>query len=151
MTSNRNGKREMSTTVVIDMNEKILPVNVKIGFLSYPVRPYIKPVLRCFNCQHLGHVAKVCKWKKRCCKCGGEHNNGECGVIVWPKCCNCGGYHSAAYLGCIAQKQAMEAMKYKSVHNISCAQAVKKIQNDQGNKIIDGNINEQEITSKGTD
>lgn len=45
----------------------------------------------------------------------------------------------------------MEAMKYKSVHNISCAQAVKKIQNDQGNKIIDGNINEQEITSKGTD
>lgn len=51
----------MSTTVVIDMNEKILPVNVKIGFLSYPVRPYIKPVLRCFNCQHLGHVAEVCK------------------------------------------------------------------------------------------
>lgn len=61
LTSNRNGKREMSTTVVIDMNEKILPVNVKIGFLSYPVRPYIKPVLRCFNCQHLGHVAEVCK------------------------------------------------------------------------------------------
>ncbi len=31
LTSNRYGKREMSTTVVIGMNEKILPVNVKIA------------------------------------------------------------------------------------------------------------------------
>lgn len=103
--------------------------------------------MRCFNCQRLGHVAEVCKGKKNCCKCGGEHDYGECGDIVGPKCCNCGGSHSAAYLGCIAQKQAMEAMKYKSVHNVSYAQAVKKIQNDQGNKITGGNINERAITS----
>ncbi len=93
-------------------------------------------------------MAEVCKGKKNCCKCGGEHDYGECGDIVGPKCCNCGGSHSAAYLGSIAQKQAM---KYKSVHNVSYAQAVKKIQNDQGNKITGGNINERAITSKGTD
>ncbi len=46
----------MSTTVVIGMNEKIKPVNVKIGFMSYPVHTYIKPALRCFNCQQLGHM-----------------------------------------------------------------------------------------------
>ncbi len=56
------------------MNEKIKPVNVKIGFMSYPVHTYIKPALRCFNCQQLGHVADVCEGNKGCCKCGEEHD-----------------------------------------------------------------------------
>ncbi len=34
-------------------------------------------------------------------------------------------------------------MKYKSVHNISYAQAMNKIQNYQRNKITGGNLNEQ--------
>lgn len=88
MTSNRNGKREMSTTLKF----------------------------RCFNCQQLGHKER--KGKKICCKCWGEHDYGECGDIFGPKCCYCGGSHSGAYFGCIAQKQAM---KYKSVHNVSYA------------------------------
>lgn len=28
------------------------------------VRPFVRPALRCFNCQRLGHVASVCKGKK---------------------------------------------------------------------------------------
>lgn len=151
LTSNRNGKREPSTTVMITVNGKLLPENVKMGYVCYPVRPFIKPALRCFNCQRLGHVAEVCKGKKRCCKCGGEHGYGECGDLVEPKCCNCGGPHSAAYLGCIAQKQAVEAIKYKSEHNVSYAQAVKKVQNEQGNRMSYGGSNAIETPNRGTE
>lgn len=83
LASNRNGKREMCTTVVMGMNEKILPVNVKIGFMSNAVRTYIKPALRCLNCQRLGHVAEICKGKKGCCKRGGEHDlNAEALIML---------------------------------------------------------------------
>lgn len=151
LTSNRNEKRELSTTVMITVNGKLLPENVKMGYVCYPVRPFIKPALRCFNCQRLGHVAEVCKGKKRCCKCGGEHGYGECGDLVEPKCCICGGPHSAAYLGCIVQKQAVEAMKYKSEHNVSYAQAVKKVQNEQGNRISYEISKATETPNKGTE
>jgi len=151
LTSNKNGKRELSTTVMITVSGKLLPENVKMGYVCYPVRPFIKPAMRCFNCQRLGHVADVCKGKKRCCKCGGEHGYGECGDLVKPKCCNCGGPHSAAYLGCIAQKQAVEANKYKAEHNVSYAQAVKKVQNEQGNRMNHGRSNAIETTDRGTD
>ncbi len=151
LTSNRNGKREPSTTVMITVNGKLLPENVKMGYVCYPVRPFIKPALRCFNCQRLGHVAEVCKGKKRCCKCGGEHGYGECGDLVEPKCCNCGGPHSAAYLGCIAQKQAVEAIKYKSEYNVSYAQAVKKVQNEKGNRMSYGGSNAIETPNRETE
>lgn len=105
----RNGK----STVVLTFNCKNLPERIKIGYVCYTVRPYVRPALRCFNCQRLGHVAAVCKGKRRCCKCGGDHDYGQCGEGVEPKCCNCGGPHSAAFLGCKAQKQATEAMKLK--------------------------------------
>lgn len=45
------------------------------------------------------------KGKKRCCKCGGDHEYGQCGEEMDPKCCNCEGPHSAAYLGCEGQKK----------------------------------------------
>lgn len=148
LSSNRNGKKEPCKTVMITVNGKKLPEKVKMGYICYPVRPFIKPALRCFNCQRLGHVADVCKGKKRCCKCGGEHGYEECGDLVEPKCCNCGGPHSAAYLGCIAQKQAMEAMKYKSEHNVSYAQAVKKVQNEQENRMSSERSNAIETSNR---
>lgn len=39
-------------------------------------------------------MAKVCKGKKICARCGGEQDDGKCGEGVRPKCCNCGGNHS---------------------------------------------------------
>jgi len=90
-------------------------------------------------------VATVCKGKKRCCKCGGEHDYGQCEEGVEPKCCNCGGPHSAAFLGCKAQKQATEAMRIKTVQNISYAQAVKQVQVTNGD-LIENNITQSKDT-----
>lgn len=64
------------------------------------MREFIPPPVRCYKCQGYGHFAKVCKGKQRCGKCGGDHENGQCGVSDVRKCCNCGGDHTAAYGGC---------------------------------------------------
>lgn len=82
--------------------------------MSYNVRVYIPPPLRCFTCQRYGHVAAVCKGKIRCSNCGGEHKYGECEEGATQKCCNCGGEHSAAHGGCEVYKRMFEVQKMKA-------------------------------------
>lgn len=50
--------------------------------------------MRCYNCREFGHMAMSCKKRKRCARCGGEHDYGKYGEGVEPKCCNCGGKHT---------------------------------------------------------
>lgn len=49
-----------------------------ITYMSYAVREYTPPPLRCFKWQRFGHVANQCRGKFRCAKCGGEHEYGKC-------------------------------------------------------------------------
>lgn len=42
----------------------------------------------CFNCSQFGHVAKHCKEKHCCHRCGGEHQGKEC-MTKGEKCPNC--------------------------------------------------------------
>ena len=98
-----------------------------IGYLSYAVKPYVLPPLRCFKCQKYGHVAALCKGKLGCGRCAGEHGYGKCEKGAKLKCCNCGGEHSSAYRGCEAHKRAAEVQKIKVSQGISYAEAAKKI------------------------
>lgn len=102
-----------------------------MGYMSYTVREYIPPPLRCFKCQRFSHVASQCRGKLRCAKCGGEHEYNKCEQDAIIKCCNCGGSHSAAYGGCEKHKEAREAQKYKIFHKVSYAEAVKKIETEK--------------------
>ena len=96
--------------------------------MSFQVRPYIPPPLRCFQCQKFGHVAAICRGKKRCGKCGGEdHEYGQCQEGVSVKCCNCGGSHSAAYKGCQAHKRAAEVQRVKVEEKLTYAEAIQKV------------------------
>ena len=99
--------------------------------MSYIVREYIPPPLRCFKCQRFGHVAGQCRGKLRCAKCGGEHEYGKCGKDDVLKCCNCGGQHSAVYGGCEKQREAKEVQKIKVTYKVSYADAIKKIVKDK--------------------
>lgn len=67
---------------------------------------YIPKPMRCYNCQRFCHTAKSCKFRRRCARCGEEHEYGQ-----WsheqPKC-NCGGSHNAAYGGCEVIKRQVE-------------------------------------------
>lgn len=77
--------------------------------------------MRCFKCQQFGHMAKVCKGKRRCARCGRDHDYGMCGVGTKPRCCNC--EHSVAYRGCEVMKR--EAAVQLITVKVSYAEAVK--------------------------
>lgn len=108
-----------------------------MGYMSYSVREYIPPPLRCFNCQRYGHAASQFRGKTRCAKCGGEHVYGKCEQDAVFKCCNCGGNHSAAYGGCEKHKEAKDVQKCKIIYKVSYAEAVKKIEMEKkGSSLI---------------
>lgn len=116
-----NGKRVDSLSVLLEFRESLIPERVRVGCMSFPVRPYIQPPLCCCKCQRYGHIAAVCKGKQRCPKCGGEHRVEECKDNVQDKCCNCGGQHRVTYEGYEVRKRAVEIQQVKTVNNISYA------------------------------
>ena len=127
-----NGERVDSMSVLLEFQDLVLPEKVKIGCMSFPVRLYTPPPLRCYKCQRYGHIAAACKGKQRCLKCGGEHRVEECKAEGQDKCCNCGGQHRVTFGGCEVRKRAVEIEQVKAVNNISYAEAVKKVQGQRG-------------------
>lgn len=114
-------------SVLLQFEGGVFPGKVTIGYMSYFVRPYVPKPLRSYNCQRFGHVAVMCKEIRRCARCGGNHNYGQCGEGVPPKCCNCGGAHSVAYGGCAMMKEAVQVQQVRVGQKVSYAEAVKKV------------------------
>jgi len=57
----KNGTKQESLSILLQFQEEMLPTRVKVGFMSFQVRPYVPPPLRCFKCQRFGHVAAICR------------------------------------------------------------------------------------------
>lgn len=123
----REGQKCDSLSVLITFDEDRIPDKVFIGYMSYDVRLYVPPPLRCFKCQRYGHVAAVCKGKQRCGRCAGEHEYGKCENGAKLKCCNCGGEHTSAYRGCEVSKRAEEVQRVKTSQGVTYAEAVRKV------------------------
>ncbi|XP_049328199.1 uncharacterized protein LOC125787671 [Astyanax mexicanus] len=123
----RNGVKGDSLSVMILFDGDILPDRVYLGYISFPVRAYIPPPIRCFNCQRYGHVAAACRGKKRCGVYGGDHEYGHCAEGVKPKCCNCGGDHKAAYGGCEVRKRAAKVQEVRVTQGLTYAAALKEV------------------------
>jgi len=124
----KNGTKQESLSILLQFQEEMLPTRVKVGFMSFQVRPYVPPPLRCFKCQRFGHVAAICRGKQRCGKCGGEdHEYGKCNEGTKNKCCNCGGEHSAVYKGCEAHKRAADVQRIRVEGKMTYAEAIKVV------------------------
>ena len=130
----RNGERVESTSLLLGFKELRIPEKVMIGYLSFRVREFIPPPMRCFKCQRYGHVAANCSGKERCGKCGGNHQYGQCGEGAVRKCCNCGGDHSAAYGGCPVRKRAASVQQVRTTKHLSYADAVKEVDREKGQR-----------------
>lgn len=61
-----------NTPVLLTFEGNILPARVFIGCLSFLVREYQRPPLRCFKCRRYGYVAASCRGNRLCAKCGGD-------------------------------------------------------------------------------
>lgn len=139
----RDGEKVESTSLLLEFKEQQLPERIMIGYMSFFVREFVPPPIRCFKCQRYGHVAAVCKSSQRCGKCGGKHEYGQCGEGVERKCCNCGGDHTAAYGGCPVRKRAVVVQQVRATKSISYAEAVKEV--DKGKKQSETAINSERL------
>ncbi|XP_026094828.1 uncharacterized protein LOC113066913 [Carassius auratus] len=111
----KNKERMDSLSVMLQFDEERMPERVKIGYVSYPVRPYVPPPLRCFKCQKYGHVNAVCRGKQRCARCGGDHEYGKCGEGVKAKCCNCGVLHTPVQSVAVNAPKSWFAIRHKKL------------------------------------
>ena len=106
--NNKEPKTIFTFSLTHDSNiYKILKFGIAIKGVKKYVREFVdrsKLIIRCFNCNKLGHTAKTCKNKNRCPRCTKENCKGDCHKDVM-KCINCGEKHSAAYAGCKAVKK----------------------------------------------
>lgn len=132
----RDGVKGPSLSVLLTLEGDKIPERIRIGYVSYIVRPYVPPPIRCFKCQRFGHIATACKSKLRCAKCGGEHEYGKCERGVKIKCCNCGGEHSAAYKGCDAHKKAVQIQNVKVKEKLTYAEAIRKVKSNDNNSRV---------------
>lgn len=148
----REGERKDSEHVILEFEDEILPKKVTLGFLSYTVREYVPKPMRCYNCQRFGHTAKICKGRRRCARCGGNHEYGQCDHDQ-PKCCNCGGNHSVSYGGCEVVKREREIQQVRVQNKITYAEAVKMVNQRRGNgeriRSETGTIREVDQESEG--
>ena len=64
-------------------------------FCHHRVSRSYNHIRRCFNCQRYGHVAGVCRSKKRCSQCGSSDQQHPNPCTASPRCCNCNGDHPA--------------------------------------------------------
>lgn len=54
----RMGKNDRGfTPILLTFKDEELPKKVMLGYMSYSVRTYERPPLRCFKCQKFGHGA----------------------------------------------------------------------------------------------
>lgn len=96
------GKEKKDTeSVLVEFETTEILKELYIGYFRYPVREYIPKPVRCFNCQKFGHITFIIARinKRRCARCGGNHEYRLCGKDAPPKCCHCRGEHSAVFWG----------------------------------------------------
>ena len=127
----RGVEKKETETVLIEFEAEVVPKELFYGFIKYNVREFVPKPLRCFNCQEYGHIAKVCTGRRRCARCGEDHEYGNCGANTRPKCCNCGGDHSVAFWGCEAMKKAASVQQIRVKENVSYAEAVKRVEKEK--------------------
>lgn len=130
----RGVEKVETESVLVEFETKEVPKEVYYGFMRYSIREYVPKPMRCYNCQEFGHMANVCKGKRRCARCSGDHEYGKCGEEVRPKCCNCGGNHSMAFWGCEVMKKEVKVQQIKLKENISYVEAVKRTEQEKKNQ-----------------
>lgn len=113
LTRTLNGKKLPSTSVRL----KFLAQNVKIGFITYPVRPYTMPPLQCYRCQRYGHTANGCNSAVRCMVCSGPHSVRDCTSTIL-RCANCDGGHKANFTTCLRAPRRAENVS-PAAHGVS--------------------------------
>ena len=104
---------------------KLLNINLVINNKRCVIEKERKiKVIRCFNCQRLGHCAKNCKEVRHCENCADSHGESE-QCTRNALCYNCGGPHTSASASCPAYIARYEilAKQYSEFKYVSASSA----------------------------
>ena len=112
-TSESTQKKTPSLTFKLDFNSTELPKRVYLENMSFNVRTYNQPPLKCYNCQRFGHMASGCTQTTRCNICAGNHQMSDC-LSLTKKCANCGGQHVSSSGECTFNKDAAKIESLRS-------------------------------------
>ncbi|KAH7976110.1 hypothetical protein HPB52_008669 [Rhipicephalus sanguineus] len=116
MSDGTNVRYTRSNVVLTFRDDVELPSHVKLGFLRFPVEPYVEPPVMCRNCQGYWHTARACYRPPHCRTCAGPHFYTECQSKDRPRCANCRGPHTAVHFRCPARQEAYKKKRYELAH-----------------------------------
>ncbi|XP_017777858.1 PREDICTED: uncharacterized protein LOC108563632 [Nicrophorus vespilloides] len=84
-------RSRLAKNVVLEVNRRFRSLvagsQVTIGWCRFTVKDY-NGILRCYKCQHVGHISKFCTGSRACSYCSGPHSYRDCNAKA-PKCCLC--------------------------------------------------------------
>ena len=104
------------TTLRLEMADeqayrKVITVGLYINFHHYRAVPWLRPVLACYKCKQIGHIAARCSNDLRCAKCAGAHSTLDCRADKKQySCVNCNGNHRSCDKACPATQYKLESL-----------------------------------------
>ena len=122
---NAEGLEELVDTedMVVTFRGTTLPKYIKIHLFETKIQLYIPQPMQCKNCLRYGHSGNQCRGRKRCSRCGEEHEHDACTNEI--SCVFCKTNHVATSKTCdefIRQKNIKRLM---AENNISYFEARK--------------------------
>ena len=122
----RGGELAPTHSVILTFNSTDLPREVKVGYLSVKVRPYVPAPMRCFRCLRFGHTRDSCRNRPTCGKCAAtDHTSDDCSAETI-RCVNCDGTqtpHTAFDRQCPAYMREKEILSLKVTERLTFREA----------------------------
>ena len=146
ITPNGGGPRIPGKTYFLTFLRDDIPQKVKIGYEVFPIQEYQARPQFCTNCLRYGHVAKFCRSKGRCRKCGSdEHQINECPSGI-TKCHDCTQNHQTGSKECSTYKREQEVLKVMNRDHLLPRDARLKVESLEDH----GNLRISEVVTNGT-
>jgi len=91
-----------------DVFDKLLTMKLVINNKTCVIeKECLVKVIRCYHCQHFGHIARNCKNAVKCEFCAESHHTNET-CVHDIQCANCNGHHPSSSAQCPAYRKRYE-------------------------------------------
>lgn len=128
----RRSEWRLGNNIIITVEGTIVPSELSLWgrATGIKIKPYIERVVQCFNCYRYGHVANICRSKKKCAVCGEDYHE-RCTEAE--RCINCGQGHRADNRECEVFHYNKQLKTIMAEYSINIYEAKRKWEELYGN------------------